>query len=213
MSTEIHNSLRSARRIARRLVPRTNVRLLTRTLSSTSAFLIIPVFAMIGFGGCPKQPIKPKFVQTGVTRPPQMPVLNIDSTPPEVASSQLPYLAPQMSSSLSNPPRPPAPRRATNTTEPEPEPTKPEAPQISPQLSAEEKARAQSSIDADVHAAQQALDTASHHTLNAAQQDMADKIRSFLTQTQDAVAVSDFLSAKNLAQKAHVLSNELIRSF
>jgi hypothetical protein len=189
------------------------VQSMTRTFSSTSAFLMIPVFAMIGFGGCPKQPVKPKFAQTGITRPPHIPVLNIDSTPPEVTSPDLPYWAPQMSSALSNPPKPPATRRATTGTEPGPEPTKPEAPQISPQLSAEEKARAQTSIDADVHAAQQALDTASHHTLNAAQQDMADKIRSFITQTQEAVAVSDFLSAKNLAQKAHVLSNELIRSF
>jgi hypothetical protein len=213
MNTENHNSLRSARRISRIVVPRISVQSLMHTFSSTSAFLIVPVFAMIGFGGCPKQPVKPKFVQVGVTQPPRMPVLDIDSTPPDVTLPELPYWAPQTSSALSNPPRPPAPRRATNTTEPEPEQTKPEAPQISPQLSAEEKARAQTSIDVDVHAAQQALDTASHHTLNAAQQDMADKIRSFITQTQDAVAVSDFLSAKNLAQKAHVLSNELIRSF
>jgi type IV secretory pathway VirB10-like protein len=213
MNTEIHNSLRLARRIVRRIVSRTREQSLIHTFSSTSALLIIPVFAMIGFGGCPKQPVKPKFAHTGVTQPPRMPVLNIESSPPDVNSPQLPYIAPQMSSALSNPPRPPATRRATATTEPEPEPTKPEAPQISPQLSAEEKARAQSSIDADVHAAQQALDTASHHTLNSAQQDMADKIRSFLTQTHDAVGVADWLSAKNLAQKAHVLANELVRSF
>jgi hypothetical protein len=213
MNTASANPFAVTRRVARRIISRTPFRSLTHTVSSTSAFLIIPVFAMIGFGGCPKQPVKAKFTQTGVTQPPHMPVLNIDSTPPEVTSPELPYVAPQTSSALSNPPRPPAPRRATATTEPEPEPTKPEAPQISPQLSADEKARAQSSIDADVHAAQQALDAASRHTLNAAQQDMADKIRSFLTQTHDAVAVSDFLSAKNLAQKAHVLSNELIRSF
>jgi hypothetical protein len=213
MNSASSNSFAVTRRIAHRIISRTPLRSMTHTFSSTSAFLIIPVFAMIGFGGCPKPPVKAKFTQTGVTQPPHMPVLDIDSTPPEVTSPELPYLAPQTSSALSNPPRPPAPRRATTTTEPEPEPTKPEAPQISPQLSADEKARAQSSIDADVHAAQQALDAASRHTLNAAQQDMADKIRSFLTQTHDAVAVSDFLSAKNLAQKAHVLSNELIRSF
>ena len=213
MNNEIHNPLRVARRIVRRPFPRTRVQTLTHTFSSTSAFLFIPVFAMIGFGGCPKQPVQPKFVHTGVMQPPHMPVLDIDSVPPDVSSPELPYIAPQMSSALTNPPRPPAARRATTATEPEPEPTKPEAPQISPQLSAEEKSRAQASIDADVHAAQQALDTASHHALTAAQQDKADKIRRFVTQTHDAVAVSDFLSAKNLAQKAHVLSNELIRSF
>jgi hypothetical protein len=45
------------------------------------------------------------------------------------------------------------------------------------------------------------------------QQDMTDKIRSFLAQARDAIGVADWLRAKNLAQKAHVLSTELIRSF
>ncbi len=133
--------------------------------------------------------------------------------PPQIDSPALPYFEPQMSSALSNPPRPPAPRRVTATTEPEPEPTKPEAPQISPQLSPEEKSRAQASTDADIKAAQQALDVAAHHTLDATQQDMADKISSFLTQAREAIGVADWLRAKNLAQKAHVLSNELVRSF
>jgi len=223
MNPVIHNSRRIAHRIAREIVlrgrvarinlRRTPLRLVTRQRSSTSAFLLIPVFAAIGFGGCPKQPVKPKFVQTGVTKPPNTPVLDIDSTPPDVNSPELPYFAPQFSSALSNPPRPPAVRRATTTTEPEPEPTKAEAPQISPQLSPEEKSRAQTSTDADIRAAQQDLDTAARHTLNATQQDMADKIRSFLAQARDAIGVADWLSAKNLAQKAHVLSTELIRSF
>ena len=118
-----------------------------------------------------------------------------------------------MSGALTNPARPPAPRRATATTEPEPEPTKPEAPQISPQLSPEEKSRAQASTDADIRAAQQVLDTAAHHTLNATQQDMSDKITSFLTQAREAISVADWLRAKSLAQKAHVLATELVRSF
>lgn len=133
--------------------------------------------------------------------------------PPQVESPKLPYFEPQMSSELSNPPRPPAPRRVAVPTEPEPEPTKQEAPQISPQLSPEEKSRAQASTDADIKAAQQGLDTAAHHTLNPTQQDMVDKISGFLTQAREAIGVADWLRAKNLAQKAHVLSNELVRSF
>ena len=133
--------------------------------------------------------------------------------PPQIDSPDLPYFAPQLASTLTNPPRPPAPRRTATPTEPEPEPTKQEAPQISPQLSPEEKSRAQASTDADMKAAQQALDTAAHHTLNATQQDMSDKISSFLTQARDAINVADWLRAKNLAQKAHVLADELIRSF
>jgi type IV secretory pathway VirB10-like protein len=201
--------------IGRKFARAINLRSITRTFSSTSAFLIIPVFAMIGFGGCPKQPVKPKITGVGVTQPPHEP-FPLDApppTPPQVDSPELPYIEPQMSSALSNPPRPPAPRRATTTTEPEPEPTKPEAPQISPQLSPEEKSRAQASTDADIRAAQQVLDTAAHHTLNATQQDISDKITSFLTQAREAISVADWLRAKSLAQKAHVLANELVRSF
>jgi hypothetical protein len=178
-----------------------------------SAFLLVPVFAVMGFGGCPKQPVKAKFVHTGITKPPAIPVLNIDTTPPEVTNAEMRNYPPQPFTSPSSPARPPAVRRATTTAEPEPEPTKPEAPQISPQLSPEEQSRAKASTDADIRAAQQDLDIASHHTLNATQQDMADKIRSFLAQALDAKNVADWLRAKNLANKAHVLSTELIRSF
>jgi hypothetical protein len=215
MSTRLHNSIGVARYIARKFARLAQLRSMTRTFSSTSAFLIIPVFAMIGFGGCPKQPVKAKITGVGVTQPPHEPFPQDAPapTPPQVDSTELPPFDPPMSSALSNPPRPPAPRRATATTEPEPEPTKPEAPQISPQLSVDEKSRAQASTDADIRAAQQVLDTAAHHTLNATQQDMSDKITSFLTQAREAISVADWLRAKSLAQKAHVLANELVRSF
>jgi hypothetical protein len=218
MSIVIHNSLGVPRRLARRMIGRIfawkQFQSIAHTLPSTTAFLIIPVLAAMGFGGCPKQPVKPKFTQVGVTQPPHEPFPQDDPiVPPQINSPELPYFEPQISSALSNPPRPPAPRRVAVPTEPEPEPAKQEAPQISPQLSPEEKSRAQASTDADIKAAQQALDTAAHHTLNATQQDMADKISSFLTQSREAIGVADWLRAKNLAQKAHVLSDELIRSF
>lgn len=215
MRSAFHNTLSAACRIARRLFERKNeLHSMGRTLPSTTAFVIIPVLVAAGLGGCPKEPVKPKFTQVGVTQPPHERFPQDDAVvPPQIDSPELPYFELPTSSALSNPPRPPAPRRATTTTEPEPEPTKPEAPQISPQLSPEEKFRAQASTDADVKAAQQALDTAAHHTLNATQQDMADKISSFLTQAREAIGVADWLRAKNLAQKAHVLSNELVRSF
>jgi hypothetical protein len=213
MKSATYNSLGIVHKIAGRIFSRNPFCSIPHTLTSTSAFLLIPVFAMVGVGGCPKQPVKPKFVRVGVTQPPHEPFPQDDPVPPQIDSPGLPYFAPQMSSALSNPPRPPAPRRATTTAEPEPEPAKQEAPQISPQLSPEEKSRAQASTDADMKAAQQALDTAAHHTLNATQQDMSDKISSFLTQARDAINVADWLRAKNLAQKAHVLADELIRSF
>jgi hypothetical protein len=215
MSSVIHNSFSVACCVARKLFAwKKHVPLFAHTLPSTTAFVIIPVLVAAGLGGCPKEPVKPKFTQVGVTRPPHEPFPKDDPvTPPQVDSAELPFFEPQMSSALANPPRPPAPRRVAVPTEPEPEPAKQEAPQISPQLSPEEKSRAQASTDADIKAAQQALDTAARHTLNATQRDMADKISSFLTQSREAISVADWLRAKNLAQKAHVLSDELIRSF
>jgi hypothetical protein len=215
MRNEIHNTFSAACRATLKLFSWTKqLHSMAHTLPSTTAFIIIPVLVAAGLGGCPKQPVKPKFTEVGVAQPPHEPFPQDNPVvPPQIDTPALPYLEPQMSNAMSNPPRPPAPRRATATTEPEPEPTKPEAPQISPQLSPEEKSRAQASTDADIKAAQQALDTAAHHTLNATQQDMADKISSFLTQAREAISVADWLRAKNLAQKAHVLSNELVRSF
>jgi hypothetical protein len=215
MRSGIHNTFSATCRGARKLFSwKMQLHSMAHTLPSTTAFIIIPVLVAAGLGGCPTKPVKPKFTQVGVTQPPHEPFPQDNPiAPPKIDSPPLPYFEPQTSSALSNPPRPPAPRRVAVPTEPEAEPAKQEAPQISPQLSPEEKSRAQASTDADIKAAQQGLDTAAHHTLNPTQQDMADKISSFLTQAREAIGVADWLRAKNLAQKAHVLSNELVQSF
>ena len=48
--------------------------------------------------------------------------------------------------------------------------------------------------------------------LSAAQQDLAEKIRSFLAQSRDASKGGDWARAQNLSQKARLLSVELINS-
>ena len=48
--------------------------------------------------------------------------------------------------------------------------------------------------------------------MNAAQQDLAGKIRSFTDQARDAGKGGDWTRAQNLAQKARLLSIELINS-
>jgi hypothetical protein len=49
--------------------------------------------------------------------------------------------------------------------------------------------------------------------LSAGQQDLAEKIRSFLSQSRDASKSGDWARALNLAQKARLLSVELVNSF
>ena len=47
------------------------------------------------------------------------------------------------------------------------------------------------------------------HKLKVAQSETYQTIKSFLAQAKEAITSKDFQQAKNLAQKAHVLSEEL----
>jgi hypothetical protein len=49
--------------------------------------------------------------------------------------------------------------------------------------------------------------------LNAAQKDLADKISGFLAEAHGAILADDWVRAQNLAEKARVLSAELVKSF
>lgn len=59
---------------------------------------------------------------------------------------------------------------------------------------------------------QQNLHHADGHDLNAAQKDMVDKIRGFLDQAQQAIQTTDWERAKNLSQKAYLLSLDLLKT-
>jgi hypothetical protein len=114
------------------------------------------------------------------------------------------------------PPKPAVPRRPAGDqpadTESE-QPAHPPAPQISPQLSPSDQATYQRKTVDDTTVAEKNLQETSGKQLNAAQQDLVGKIRSFLSQSRDASKDGDWVRAQNLAQKARLLSNELINSF
>lgn len=167
---------------------------------------------MLIVGGCPTKTARPTFIRTGVTEPPRVVRRNVNFAPPAMEpldTSQWPVIVIPIPA-----PRPPVVRRSQGATEPEIDlPTKPVAPQISPQLSPEEIANAQASAEADIQVAQHNLSLATGRKLGANQQDMAEKIGSFLKQVQEAKAASDWLRARSLAQKARLLSVELVNSF
>lgn len=50
------------------------------------------------------------------------------------------------------------------------------------------------------------------HKLKADQWETYQTIHSFLTQAKEALTTKDLQQARNLAQKAHILSNELSRA-
>jgi hypothetical protein len=129
------------------------------------------------------------------------PVLPAASTPPPVPvpASRLPA------------PRRPAGERSTTEAEAE-LPEHPAAPQISPQLSPSDQASYKRRTGEDISVAERNLQQASGRQLSAAQQDLVEKIRSFLAQSRDASTGGDWARAQNLAQKARLLSIELLNS-
>jgi hypothetical protein len=92
------------------------------------------------------------------------------------------------------------------------QPTKKPAPVISPQLSAEDQANYEKKTGDDISVAEKNLQGAQGKQLNASQRDIVDKVRSFLIQARDASKSGDWARAQNLAQKARLLSIELINS-
>ena len=114
--------------------------------------------------------------------------------------------APSLSPAPVSPPAKPAPAK------PRPDPAKPAPPQISPGLSAQEQAAAERVTKEDINVAERNLQAVYGKQLNAAQHDLVEKIRGFLGQAREAMLASDWVRARNLAQKARVLSTELLNS-
>ncbi|HUK29885.1 MAG TPA: hypothetical protein VLV89_02155 [Candidatus Acidoferrum sp.] len=176
--------------------------------ASQPVLLGLGLFLMLFPLGCPKKTAPPPLGKNGLIKPPLVMPREADTTPPEMVP---PTLSGPIYLNIVKP-NPPTVRHAQSAPEPESEPVKHEAPQISPQLSADESARAQASAQENMRVAQKNLDSTNGKRLTANQQDMADKIRGFLKQAQDAMAISDWSRAKSLAEKARLLSDELVKS-
>lgn len=142
------------------------------------------------------------------------------ATPPPEGVAQPPAIP----SAIANPPavampktKPaPAPRKpVADQPTPEPagdQPSHPAAPQILPQLSASDLEAYQRKTNEDLGIADQNLHQADGKQLSAAQKDLVEKISSFLEQSRDAIKSGDWTRAQNLAQKARLLSFELVSS-
>jgi len=134
-----------------------------------------------------------------------------DLTPPALPPTAEP--APQVAISPAKPrnPRKPSPGEQASAEVASDQP-RPPAPQISPELSPNDQATFERRTAEDASIAQKNLDQAGAKQLNASQRDLVEKIRSFLDQSRDASKSGDWTRAQNLAQKARLLSVELINS-
>ncbi len=121
----------------------------------------------------------------------------------------IPQAATRLVTVRSTPPRP----RVLAAPLAESDPAAPvQVPLIAPQLTAEESAASQQEIDQNLSSAQRNLDQTRGRSLSTMQQDLTEKVRAFLTQARTAVREGDLVQARNLAHKAKLLSEELVRS-
>jgi hypothetical protein len=79
-------------------------------------------------------------------------------------------------------------------------------------MSPQQQADAERLTTDEVRTAEKNLQLAGGKQLNASQNDLAEKIRGFLGQAHEAIRTNDWLRAQTLAQKAAILSNELLKS-
>lgn len=144
-----------------------------------------------------------------------------DATPPlEVAETPPPSIptpaAPAASVAIPATQPAPAPRRpsegqSSGESESEAAAHQP-ALQITPELSPGDEASYERRTADDLAVAEKNLGQASGKQLSAAQQDLVAKITSFASQSRDASKSGDWARAQNLAQKARLLSIELLNS-
>jgi hypothetical protein len=142
-----------------------------------------------------------------------LPPQETPATPPPIVSAN--PAAPPLTE-IVKPQAPPAPPRQA-TEQPASESAAENsahapAPQISPQISPADQQNYERQTNEEVAATEKNLQQANGRVLNASQQDLLEKARSFLEQARDASKGGDWARAHNLAQKARVLSTELLNS-
>ena len=180
----------------------------------------IPLLALLcavstGLAGCANKHIVRAAPPSVSTPPPdETSPMPPPEAPPPVSTTEEP--APEVPSPAPPPAlgkRPAPPRRPAPTETAEPTPAKPAPPQISPQLSASDLEATKRGTTKNITNAEQNLQLANGKQLNAAQKDLTEKINGFLKQAHEAILADDWIRAQNLAEKARVLSAELVKSF
>jgi hypothetical protein len=195
----------------------------SRARKSQIAALTLTCVLSLTLGGCASKsvraaaPINAPPVVTAADRPMNVapdtdaapPVETVAAPPTLPATTAAPPQPVATSPAKPAPPRKPAEQPAA---EAETETPHVPAPQISPQLSPGDQAAYERKTGDDISVAEKNLEQTSGKQLSAAQQDLTEKIRSFLTQSREASKGGDWARAQNLAQKARLLSAELINS-
>lgn len=192
---------------------------------TTRYLLLVAAAAAVSFSsaGCNEKKVQAAVPVSAPPAParPMTVAPDTDATPPLEASAVPPSVpAPSSSappvnvpaSTAAPPPRRPIVQQSASEESGTEGGSHPEAPRIVPQLSPSDQATFQRKTEDDSSVATRNLQNAGGHQLNANQQDLADKVRTFLNQARDAGKDGDWTRAQNLAQKARLLSVELVNS-
>jgi hypothetical protein len=83
--------------------------------------------------------------------------------------------------------------------------------QLTGDTTAEQASHKRSSTEQITAATKENLKKAAGLQLNASQQEMVSQIKQFMAQSKAAVAAGDLERGHNLAMKAHLLSDELVK--
>ena len=179
-------------------------------------------FALAGapmvLSGCAKHIVRadsPSVVAEPIPEP--RPVVAAAAPQPEpTPPPEIPQPEPELSPPLAAepvPPRPRPPSAPVASAQPVPSAPAPAPPRISPVLSAAEQERLTQLATNQIRVAERNVQSANGKRLSSAQQDLYQKVQGFLAQAHDAIRVNDWVRAQNLAEKAQVLSSELVKSF
>lgn len=136
-------------------------------------------------------------------------VSSSDANPSPAAPSE--KNPPESSPAPAPKPIEPKPRPPT-TPAPETPAPKPAPPQITQRLSPTQEAELKSQTEKSIAEAETNLRRAYGRQLNEAQHDMVEKIQSFIAQSREASEAGDWNRARIQADKARVLSIELVNS-
>jgi neural Wiskott-Aldrich syndrome protein len=197
----------------------------SRNTKVTSLIAFLACGLSLALAGCEKTvKASPPVAAMPIPQPADSkPITNIapdtTATPPEVVEAPPPAPPPTEAAPLpvtpthSKPAPPPHKQSAEpQSTETPAEQTRPPAPQISPEMSPNDQATYSHKTDEDISVAQKNLQQSVDKQLSAAQLDLVEKIRSFMSQSNEASKAGDWARAQNLAQKARLLSVELVDS-
>ena len=185
-------------------------------LRSQVALLLICGLGPIA-SGCSRNIVRASSPSVATPPPSEARPVSSASEPAEepIAPPEIPQPAPELAPAPAVEPQPPPSRPAVVAAAPAPaQPTPAVAPpRISPVLSAADQERLTRLATDQVRVAERNLQSATGRQLNSVQDDLYQKVQGFLSQAHEAIRANDWVRAQNLAEKAQVLSAELVKSF